>query len=140
MRRCDVKIGGTYYANVSGKKTKVKIGEEKQDWRGQFAGWHAVNLATNREIRIRTAARLTEIPVPLAAWIVEVQMGDETKKFKVVGEDSWVARSKVEKWVEENRPAVEPDKVFTTVYDETGVIVLQKSNKGGGNIPRHSVQ
>jgi hypothetical protein len=56
MLKKDVVVGETYIALVSGKKTTVKIKEENE-----FGGWNAVNVETNREVRIRTAGRLTPI-------------------------------------------------------------------------------
>ncbi len=53
MKKADVKIGGEYYANVSGNKTKVRIDAETRS-----GGWTATNLATNKKVTIRTAQRL----------------------------------------------------------------------------------
>lgn len=68
MFKKDVQIGGIYIAKVSGQRQKVRIicGSE-------YGGWQATNLATGREVRIRTAGRLTLIgrdprdPVPQSA-------------------------------------------------------------------------
>ena len=58
MQKHDVQIGTTYIVKVSGTLAKVRITREHQ--RG---GWYGTNLATGREIRIRTAARLRkEVP------------------------------------------------------------------------------
>jgi hypothetical protein len=58
MQKDNVHIGSTYIAKVSGTLAKVRITREHQ--RG---GWYGTNLATGREIRIRTAARLRkEVP------------------------------------------------------------------------------
>jgi hypothetical protein len=62
MQKHNVKVGTTYIVKVSGSLTKVRITREHD--RG---GWYGVNLATGREIRIRTAARLrAEVPAPAA--------------------------------------------------------------------------
>ena len=53
MQKRNVKIGTTYIVKVSGTLAKVRITREHE--RG---GWYGINLATGREIRIRTAARL----------------------------------------------------------------------------------
>lgn len=53
MRKADVKVGGFYIAKVSGKLTRVKLLTESP-----YGGWDAVNIETNRAIRIKTAARL----------------------------------------------------------------------------------
>ena len=53
MQKHYVKVGSTYIVKVRGTLAKVRIDRESP--RG---GWHGTNLATGREIRIRTAARL----------------------------------------------------------------------------------
>jgi len=53
MKRQDVQIGSIYIAKVSGVLAKVRITGESP-----YGGWRGKNLATGREIRIRTAARL----------------------------------------------------------------------------------
>jgi hypothetical protein len=60
MQKHNVKIGTAYIVKVSGALAKVRITREHP--RG---GWYGTNLATSREIRIRTAARLrSEVPSP----------------------------------------------------------------------------
>jgi hypothetical protein len=54
MRKEDIKVGRIYTAKVSGTKVQVKIVSRLA------VGFKAKNLATNRTIRIRTAARLSE--------------------------------------------------------------------------------
>ena len=53
MQKQNVHIGTTYIVKVSGTLAKVRLTREHA--RG---GWYGINLATGREIRIRTAARL----------------------------------------------------------------------------------
>ena len=53
MQKQNVQIGTTYIVKVSGTLAKVRLTREHA--RG---GWYGTNLATGREIRIRTAARL----------------------------------------------------------------------------------
>ena len=53
MQKQNVHIGTTYIVKVSGTLAKVRITREHP--RG---GWYGTNLATGREIRIRSAARL----------------------------------------------------------------------------------
>lgn len=53
MTKQNVQIGTTYIVKVSGSLARVKLTREHD--RG---GWYGTNLATGREIRIRTAARL----------------------------------------------------------------------------------
>lgn len=55
MTKRDVRIGCEYLAKVSGKLTRVKLTGESP-----YGGWNAVNIATGRTIRIRTAARLRQ--------------------------------------------------------------------------------
>ena len=53
MKKAEVKIGGKYYANVSGTRCEIQIDAEKP--RG---GWDATNLATGKKIVIKSAQRL----------------------------------------------------------------------------------
>ena len=53
MQKQNVKVGTTYIVKVSSTLAKVRLTREHN--RG---GWYGTNLATGREIRIRTAARL----------------------------------------------------------------------------------
>ena len=53
MQKQHVYVGTTYIVKVSGTLAKVRITRDHP--RG---GWYGTNLATGREIRIRTAARL----------------------------------------------------------------------------------
>jgi len=53
MQKQNVHIGTTYVVKVSGTLARVRLTREHP--RG---GWYGTNLATGREIRIRTAARL----------------------------------------------------------------------------------
>ena len=53
MKKAEIQIGNTYIAKVSGVLAKVRITGESP-----YGGWRGKNLATGREIRIRSAARL----------------------------------------------------------------------------------
>jgi hypothetical protein len=53
MKKQDVQIGSTYIVKVSGTLAKVRINGESP-----YGGWRGTNLATGREVRIRSAARL----------------------------------------------------------------------------------
>ena len=59
MQKHNVQIGTTYIVKVSGMLAKVRITREHP--RG---GWYGTNLATGRELRIRTAARLRKEVIP----------------------------------------------------------------------------
>ena len=63
MQKANVKIGTTYIVKVSGRLTRVRLTREHD-----LGGWYGTNLATGREIRIRTAARLRS-EAPLAPGI-----------------------------------------------------------------------
>lgn len=53
MKKSEIKLGGTYLAKVAGRLVPVRLDREND-----FKGWDATNLATNRQIRIRSAQRL----------------------------------------------------------------------------------
>ena len=53
MKKAEVEIGTTYIAKVSGVLAKVRITGPSP-----YGGWVGKNLATGREVRIRSAARL----------------------------------------------------------------------------------
>ena len=53
MKTQDVQIGAIYIAKVSGVLAKVRV-----TGTSPYGGWYAVNLATGRQIRVRSAARL----------------------------------------------------------------------------------
>ena len=53
MKNNDVRLGTTYIVRISGTLAKVRVTRECN-----YGGWYGTNLATGREIRIRTAARL----------------------------------------------------------------------------------
>lgn len=61
MKRAEIIVGRFYRAKVAGKLTTVRIdrdlGVDRWNPNGH-RGWAATNVTTNREIRIRTAARL----------------------------------------------------------------------------------
>jgi len=53
MKKHEVKIGSEYVAKVSGKLAHVRIDSENP-----HGGWGAVNLATKKPVRIKSAQRL----------------------------------------------------------------------------------
>lgn len=55
MKKRDVEIGKVYWAKVSGKVVKVRVVSESI-----YGGWDAVSLKTDRNVRIKTAARLSK--------------------------------------------------------------------------------
>ena len=53
MKKADVVVGKTYVMKVSGKLVPVRLTRE-----APYGGWFGTNTVTNREVRIRTAAKL----------------------------------------------------------------------------------
>lgn len=53
VKKADVKVGGVYTAKVSGRIVSVRLQSESP-----YGGWNAINLQTQRGIRIKSAARL----------------------------------------------------------------------------------
>jgi hypothetical protein len=53
MKKDDVKVGKTYQAKVSGRLTEVRITAVNT-----HGGWDAVNVLTNKTVRIKSAQRL----------------------------------------------------------------------------------
>ena len=53
MKKAEVSLGHIYIAKVSGKLTRIRL-----DRVCEYGGWLATNLVTNREVRVRSAARL----------------------------------------------------------------------------------
>ncbi len=53
MKRHQIEIGAVYRARISGKLTDVRI-----DRRHTYGGWAATDLATGRNVRIKTAQKL----------------------------------------------------------------------------------
>ena len=107
MKKADVKIGGKYYANVSGNRCEIQIDTEKP--RG---GWDATNLATGKKILIKSAQRL------------QGEVGAKRGRAKVTTEDSVT--------VVENEPAT-----IETIGGEssTAVAVLKKPRKAKATTP-----
>jgi len=54
MKKKDVQIGHVYAAKVSGRVVPVRLIRESQ----YGGGWIATNTKTNRDVLIKTAARL----------------------------------------------------------------------------------
>lgn len=55
MKKKDVQIGKTYLAKISGRVVPVAVVRESQ-----YGGWDGINLTTNREVRIKSAAKLRQ--------------------------------------------------------------------------------
>ncbi len=105
MKKAEVKIGGKYYANVSGNRCEIQIDAEKP--RG---GWDATNLATGKKILIKSAQRL------------QGEVGAKRGRAKVTTEGNVT--------VVENEPAT-----VETIGGETStaVAVLKKPRKAKGS-------
>jgi len=56
MLKSQVSIGNVYCAKISGKLTRVRI-----DCPCPYGGWFGTNLVTQREVRIRSAAKLRSV-------------------------------------------------------------------------------
>ncbi len=56
MTKNEVEVGKTYAVKVSGKIAPVKLTGVST-----YGGWDAVNTATNRTVRIRSAAKLRRV-------------------------------------------------------------------------------
>ena len=108
MKKAEVKIGGKYYANVSGNRCEIQIDAEKP--RG---GWDATNLATGKKILIKSAQRL------------QGEVGAKRGRAKVTTEGNVT--------VVENEPAT-----VETIGGEssTAVAVLKKPRKAKDRIHR----
>ena len=70
MKRKDVEIGQSYVARVSGKLTTIRILRENV-----YGGWWAVNIKTDRAVRIKTAARLRRMAGASATQSIEAHRG-----------------------------------------------------------------
>ncbi len=53
MTKTQITVGRTYLANVSGKRTTVRITNVSQ-----YGGWDGLNTVTGRAVRVKTAGRL----------------------------------------------------------------------------------
>lgn len=74
MKKSEVEIGATYIAKVSGKLAKVRIVSESR-----FGGWDAINTKTQRDVRIRGAARLrSKVDLKPRALAYEIASGLNT--------------------------------------------------------------
>lgn len=63
MKQADVSVGTTYVVKVSGHLVPLRLDRES----AYGKGWEGTNLATGRQIRIRSAAKLRRVykpPVP----------------------------------------------------------------------------
>ncbi len=56
MKKREVRVGQTYTVKVSNQLVPVRVTAESP-----YGGWVGMNTKTNREVRIRTAARLRGI-------------------------------------------------------------------------------
>jgi hypothetical protein len=91
MQKHNVQIGTTYIVKVSGMLAKVRITREHP--RG---GWYGTNLATGREIRIRTAARLRSEVKPAGGERIEKNRSRRSPDFSADELRRVVERAKAE--------------------------------------------
>ena len=74
MKKKDVEIGRIYLAKVSGDLVGVRIVDECA-----YGGWNAVNVRTDRRVRIKTAVRLKRLlGSPSAAAENRAQLSRDT--------------------------------------------------------------
>jgi len=74
MKKNEVVIGGRYLAKVSGRVVPVRITGESR-----YGGWDAVNVETNRAVRIKSPQRLRR---PADAATRQSIAGEETDMSK----------------------------------------------------------
>ena len=86
MKKADVKIGGQYFANVTGRKVVVKIEAESR-----HGGWDAINQTTGKKVRIKSAQRLT----PMAAAAAESDEADDVETAPAAAEPASAAEKKL---------------------------------------------
>lgn len=91
MQKQNVHIGTTYIVKVSGTLTRVRLTREHP--RG---GWYGTNLATGREIRIRTAARLRKEVKPAGGGCPEPPRNPRLPDFSADELHRVVERAKAE--------------------------------------------
>lgn len=53
MRKAEVSVGKVYAAKISNQLAPVRL-----DGESPYGGWSATNLATKRQVRIKSAAKL----------------------------------------------------------------------------------
>ena len=75
MRKAGVIIGKTYVVKVSGKLSPVRVTRTCE-----FGGWYGTNVRTEREIRIRSAAKLRKEYV-----MVSEKRTDEELRYAIPG-------------------------------------------------------
>jgi hypothetical protein len=63
MKGRDVKVGESYYAKVSGKRSVVRISAERINSGGRTY-WEGVNVKTGRKVTIRGAGKLHPMNLP----------------------------------------------------------------------------
>src|SRR5262245_52822639 len=64
MKSADIRIGETYLAKVSGRLQRVRVTGDFTRYNPTRHGWRAVNLATGRELRIKSSQRLRPLSPP----------------------------------------------------------------------------
>jgi hypothetical protein len=83
MKKHSVHIGAIYIVKVSGKLARVRITRECD-----YGGWYGTNLATGRQIRIRSAARLrSEVPPAVTLDQIPDRRAQEISYDETLGMD-----------------------------------------------------
>ncbi len=91
MQKQNVHLGTTYIVKVSGALARVRLTREHP--RG---GWYGTNLATGREIRVRTAARLRSEVGPTGEERIEKTRSRRSPDFRADELRRVVERAKTE--------------------------------------------
>ena len=63
MKMKEVVVGQTYLARISGNLVRVRIDAEieRRTFKATRTGWRATNLATGREVTIKSASKLRSV-------------------------------------------------------------------------------
>jgi hypothetical protein len=121
MKKADVKIGGKYYANVSGKRCEIQLDAEKP--RG---GWEATNLSTGKKIVIKSAQRL-QGEVDARAGRAKVTTENEPATVESISDTKPAVSAPVKKPKAKAETAPQSDKKLSCVA--AALKVLSESDK-----------
>ena len=67
MKKSEITLGAFYQAKISGRLTVIQL-----DYESEYGGWYGTNLATSKQVRIRSAAKLRkQVSRPAAEFFQE---------------------------------------------------------------------